>query len=95
MNPDQSEALILDVRERLARIEVKIDNTNETLRAHDRRITANSDDIESLKGEVAAQKARMATCTKIAASLAAAGGVLAWFIDHAHTVAAVGAAVSR
>lgn len=92
MNPDQSETLILDVRERLARIEVKIDNTNETLRNHDRRINDNREDIDTLKGEVVAYKAKTGTYAKLGAGLAAAGGLFAWFLDHAQTVAAVGAA---
>lgn len=93
MTPDQSETLILDVRDRLARIEVKIDNTNEKLRDHDGRITRNTEDIESLKDEVAANKTKMASYVKAMAAIGAAGGVLAWFIDHATTVVAVASAV--
>ncbi len=95
MDQSQSETLILDVRERLARIEVKIDNTNDTLRTHDRRITDNREDIDALRGDVAACKAKMATYAKLAAYIGAAGGLFAWVVDHAHTVAAIGNAVSH
>lgn len=87
--------LILDVRDRLARIEVKIDNTNEKLRDHDGRISQNTEDIDALKEDVVAHKAMVATYTKVGAMIAAAGGLLAWLLDHAGTVAAVAQAVPR
>jgi len=95
VNYSQTDTVILDVRDRLARIEVKIDNTNEKLKDHDERITANRDDIEALKGEHVAYQAKVATYTKVGAALAGAGTLLAWFLDHAGTVASVATALPR
>lgn len=95
MNPEHSDTLILDVRDRLARIEVKIDNTNEKLRDHDARIIQNRDDIEELKGEHVAYQAKVATYTKVGGAVVLVGSILAWFIDHAGTVASVATALPR
>lgn len=95
MHTDHSGSLILDVRDRLARIEVKIDNTNEKLRDHDGRISQNTEDIESLKSEHTAFRAKMATYAQVGGALAVVGGGLAWLLDHAGTVASLAAAVPR
>ena len=83
----------LDIRDRLARIEVKFDNTRETLMSHEKRIGTNEDDIEKLKTEHAAFRAKIATYVQVAGGIGIAGAIVAWIVDHASTVVAVASAV--
>lgn len=75
MTPDQSEPFFLDMRDRLTRIEVKVDNTNEKIKDHDRRLS-------TLEDEVAAQRVTMATYVKVGGLLTSAAAALPWIVQH-------------
>ena len=76
---------MLDVRDRLARIEVKIDNTNDALKAHDVRITQNRTDIDELQTKQAAAEARVSLLTKLAVALPPLAAGAAWIVDKLPT----------
>ena len=90
MTPDN---IMFDIRDRLARIEVKFDNTHETLKSHDKRLEAVEGDVEKLQTAHTAYKAKVATYVQLGGGVAVVGAIVAWFLDHAGTVASVAAAV--
>lgn len=76
VNPNDNTPLILDLRDRMARIETKLDVHNETHRLIDRRLDTNEADIEYLKTEVATGKAKVATAGAIGGGVFALLGFL-------------------
>lgn len=78
MTPD---TIMLDIVDRLARIEVKIDKAQDTQDSHGDRLTEVEDKVAVLETELAASRARMALVEKIGAGLVAIAGMLAWVFD--------------